>query len=126
MNILENLLGSIITAAALVVDWDATVGGAVVGVSVVESAPEEVVVLVEDVHRGEGVLGEFEIALEQFLLARAFFVLRNEADAVLGLVAPGVLGEFANAGVTVLFSDALLAIFVGLALVVELVLKICS
>ena len=105
-------------------DWNATVGWAVVGVSVVESAPEEVVVVVEDVHGGKGVLGEFEIALEQFLLAGTFFILRDEADVVLGFVAPGVLDEFANALVTVLLSDAFLAILVGLALVVKLVLKI--
>ena len=55
-------------------DWDATVGGAVVWVSVVEAAPEEVVVLAEDVHRGEGVLGEFEIALEELSLAGALVV----------------------------------------------------
>ena len=105
-------------------DWDAAVGGAVVGVSVVEAVgrPESVVVLVEDIHRVEGVLGKLEVALEEFLLAGALFVRRSERADFAGVL-PRVVDELADALLTVLVSHTLLAILERLALVVQLVLN---
>ena len=103
-------------------DWNATVRWAVVGVSVVESAPESVESLVENVLDGERVLGELKIALEQFSFAGALGVGRFKSAPFAG-VFPDVLDELADAGVAVLFADALLAVFVGLAFIVQTVLE---
>jgi len=72
----DPVVRSVVASAALVLDWDTAVGGAVVWVSVVEAVvgPESVVVVVENIDRLESIRSELEIALEKFLLARSSFV----------------------------------------------------
>jgi len=111
------VVGTIVTSAALVLDWDTSVGDAVLFV-VEARAPEQVVVLVEDVLLGEGVLGELQITLEELALAGAGPVLGLEGVS-LGGEAVCVADELADAHVAVGLADTLLAVLVGLALVVE-------
>ena len=119
-----DLLFSIVASAALVLDWNASVGWAVFRVSIVESfdGPEGMVLLVEDLLSGKCVLGELKIALEEFSFAGTLSVGRLESASLAG-VFPGVLLEFTDALVTVLFSDAFLAVLEGFALVIEAILK---
>ena len=104
-------------------DWNASIDWAIFWVSVVESVdgPECMVLLVEDFVSGECVLGELKIALEEFSFAGTLGVGRFESASSTG-VFPGVLLEFTDALVTVLFSDAFLAVLEGFALVVEAIL----
>ena len=108
-------------------DRDAAVRGAVVGIPVVKAVgpgrPEGVEVLVESVDGGESVLREFEVALEQLAFAGALHVGRLELSAFAGVL-PRVFLHFTDALVAVLVPDALLAVLERFAFVVESILNV--
>ena len=95
---------------------------AVVGISIVKVAPEEVVLSVKDVLHGECVGHKLLVALEERVFACSDCIAGDELALFLGIL-PGILDEFADALVTELFSGALLAVFVALAFAVQFVLK---
>ena len=74
----DDLLRFVVTAAALMLNWNARSRNAVFRVSVVEASVEEVVLHVEDLELVETVLGELNVALEQLSGAGRLFVLRLE------------------------------------------------
>ena len=108
-------------------NWKSSVRRTVVGVSVVKSAwkgrPESVVLLVESILHQKRILCKLQVALEEFPLAGALSVRGLEHSTSTG-VFPDVLFELPDALVAVLFADALLAVFVGLAFVVKTVLNL--
>ena len=104
-------------------DWNAGRRDAVVRISVVEVASEEVVALVEDLVLVERVFRELDVAFEEFSLAGRLHVVGDEL-ATAAAVLPVVLDELADAQITVLFAHALLAVFVSLAFVVQSILKL--
>jgi len=116
---------SVVSSAAFVFNWKSSIRRTVVGVSVVKSAwkgrPESVVLLVESILHQKRILCKLQVALEEFPLAGALSVRGLEHSTSTG-VFPDVLFELPDALVAVLFADALLAVFVGLAFVVKTVL----